>query len=132
MQDYFYVHVMTVKKPFYKRIINSNNLVWWFCLIPILIGFLFSLMLLSEFYHVGILKENIGAYPFGITDTGLYRSADAYWKSCLLEGTFILIPSLFTTITVIKRNKSLTLLGVVLIFVTVFFVIAVASASSDF
>ena len=122
---------MTANKPFYKRIITQDNLIWWFCLIPISIGLFFALMFLSEFYNVGISKENLGAYAFGITDKGPYRSADAYWKRCLLEGSFILVPTVFTLVMTFKRNKSLTALGVVLIFTTIIVVIAVSSSSSD-
>lgn len=102
-------------------------------LIPILslffavCGLLFAFMGLDEFYIVAIKKET-GAYPFGMSYQWYYESESIYWKYMLVEGSLYLFASVFTIVSVIRKNKRMSAAGAIAVFIL--FVIMMINAKS--
>lgn len=71
-----------------------------------------ALMNLSEFVHIGILKDIGGCYPFGGAGPTpwFYKTSELYAQVCLVSGLTFLLTLLLTLWAVLKRKKRMLLI----------------------
>ena len=94
----------------------ETKVYWTISILLLLMGVLFPFIELSGFYNVVIAGE-AGAYPFGNLNENqwYYQSADIYWKYTLVNGLAFLTARLFTFISMIKREKRLSIINAAII-----------------
>lgn len=102
---------------------NSSSKIFWTLLyVVVAFGLLFAFMGLSEFYNVKIAGQAF-AYPFGPINENqwYYQNASVYANYNMISGLMFLTASVLTVWAIIKKNRTLVILGISL---TIIFFIA--------
>ncbi len=95
---------------------------WTISTMTLVLLSLFSLINLSEYIKVGVLRHNID-YPFGWEGIWYYKTAQLYSIQCLYWGLIFLFPLIFTIVSTIKRkSKTIKILSVLTIVLVIIFV----------
>jgi heme/copper-type cytochrome/quinol oxidase subunit 3 len=113
---------MEIIHPHPTRSHSNSRLIWFLSCLVILVGLLFSVLGLSEFYTVQILDDK-GAYPWGNVNENAwyYTTPTTYSIYHLISGLLFLLATTGTARATIRKNKKIVIGGIGLI---VFFLFA--------
>lgn len=102
----------------YKKTKDNNKLIWTIACVIALLGFIFSFLMLSEYYTIAIAKKT-EAYPWGAINENpwYYKTSAIYANYSLISGLLFSGASFLLLWGLLRQNKKLGIIGICLILI---------------